>query len=107
MVAFTGLSTDDAGDQWTGVGLAHSGGWELVIVWAFADRSGADAGETDVREALAGASSVGEMVDGDPVDRLQRDGATLWLRAPLVAETTSDWYRLQTVLAPIFLLSGD
>jgi hypothetical protein len=107
VVAFSGLSADDAGDQWTGVGLARSGGWELLIVWVFTDGAEAEAGESDVREALAGASSVGELVEGDPLERIQRDGATLWLRAPLVAETTSDWYRLQSVLDPIFLIPGD
>lgn len=43
---------------------------------------------------------------GDPADRLARDGGTLSLRAPLVSETTSDWYRLQARLDPIFLV-GD
>ena len=32
-------------------------------------------------------------------------GATVRLRAPMTTDTTSAWYRLQTVFDPIFLIS--
>jgi hypothetical protein len=108
VIGFTGLSSDDNGEQWTGVGLARGDDWDLVIAWAFADETQAEAREGDVRDALTDErSSVEELVGDDPVDSLERDGPTLWLRAPLVAEATSAWYRLQAALDPIFAISRD
>jgi hypothetical protein len=43
---------------------------------------------------------VEEMVAGDPIDRLERDRATFWLRSPLTTDTTSSWYRLHSSFDP-------
>jgi hypothetical protein len=103
-LAFSAMSGNDAGDAWSAVGLARGDGWELLAVWTFADETLADEGEDRVREALADGSSVPDMVSGDPLERLERDGTTLSMRAPLTAETTT-WYALQAQLDPIFLVS--
>jgi hypothetical protein len=106
-VAFIALSPDDAGEQWTATALAGDGEpWDLLVVWAFADGAGAEAGVGEVRDALAD-SSVGDLIEGDPADRLERDGTTLRLQAPLASETTSHWYRLQTTFDPIFSVGND
>jgi hypothetical protein len=44
-------------------------------------------------------------VSGDPLERLERDGTTLSVRAPLTAEATT-WYALPAQLDPIFLVSA-
>lgn len=85
-----------------GLGLADGAGdaWDLLVVWRFADD---DAAENGVGRALDAVNEgdVAAMIEGDPEERLHRDGSTVWLRAPL-ADEANRWIRPMTVFDPVF-----
>lgn len=107
-LTFGGMQFSDSADgPWTALGLAdgEGDGFDLVAVWAFAD---ADEIDDSVRAdvvAAIGDGSVGEMIEGDPDELVEVDGATLWLRAPLVGRTQS-WAEPMTLLDPVFTAAG-
>jgi hypothetical protein len=118
IVTFDLISAGDADDgPWVGLGLAAASGgggggdddedgvWDLVGVWAFADPELAASEAGDVTDALA-EGEVGGMVDGDPADLVHRDGPTLWMRAPLVADT-ADWTRPIVLFDPVLTVVAD
>lgn len=71
---------------WFASGTAQGEGPEMLLVWAFPSEDGAVAGEPEARRVLGGESAVGDFIEGDPAELLQRDGSTLMLRAPLRAD---------------------
>jgi hypothetical protein len=77
---------------WAGTGLARGSGWDLVVVWAYADDTAAADGEESIRAALDDDSSIPEMVTGDAAGALARDGTTVRLRAPL-RDAPNTWGR--------------
>lgn len=106
-VSFSATSAgDDSSEGWTGVGLARGDGWEMLAVWSLPDGEAADAAETDIRAALADDSHLGELIDGDPADLLERDGATLWLRGPLSGEPRT-WLDPFRYLDPALMVFSD
>lgn len=46
------------------------------------------------------------MIEGDPADLVQSDGATFWLRAPMKVDT-HEWVEPQRVFDPVFTAVGD
>jgi hypothetical protein len=111
IVTFDLISAGDAADgPWVGLGLAAAdaggeGDWDLVGVWAFADPERAVAEEGDVADAIA-EGDVGGMVDGDPADLVHLDGRTLWMRAPLVADT-AEWSQPIVLFDPVLTVVAD
>jgi hypothetical protein len=121
IVTFDLISAGDVADgPWVGLGLAAADGgdgggeggggegegdWDLVGVWAFADPERAVAEAGDVTDAIA-EGGVGGMVDGDPADLVHRDGRTLWMRAPLVADT-AEWTQPITLFDPVLTVVAD
>jgi hypothetical protein len=108
-LTFLGLQAgDDADDPWVGIGLADGDGgdFDLVLVWAYGDAD--DIGDSDRADIVAavGDGSVDEMIDGEPDDLVQEDGATFWMRAPLTVETNR-WVQPQRVFDPVFTAVGD
>jgi len=101
------LGDDDAAAEaaWVGMGLAHGDDWELLGVWSFADGDRAEAQRDAVVDAI-GDGAIDDMVDGDPDDLVQRDGATLWLRAPLTGDI-GDWTRPIVVFDPAITIGSD
>lgn len=99
------LGDDDADAAWVGMGLAHGDGWELLGVWSFADGDRARAQRDAVVDAI-GQGAIDDMVDGDPDDLVQQDGATLWLRAPLTGDV-ADWTRPIVVFDPAITIGTD
>jgi hypothetical protein len=106
VISFDLLSLgDDADAAWVGMGLSHGDDWELLGVWSFADGDRAEAQRDAVVDAV-GHGAIDDMVDGDPDDLVQQDGATLWLRAPLTGEVT-DWTRPIVVFDPAITIGID
>lgn len=99
------LGDDDAEGAWVGMGLAHGDDWELLGVWSFADGDRAGAQRDAVVDAI-GQGAIDDMVDGDPDDLVQQDGATLWLRAPLTGDV-ADWTRPIAVFDPAITIGTD
>ena len=55
-----------------------------------------------VAEVLGDESRIGDLISGDPAELLEREGPTLWLRAPLTGETYT-WRTLRTSFDPAML----
>jgi hypothetical protein len=107
-VTFTGVSSgDQADDHWTALGLAggDGDGWELILVWGFADADRAAAGRAGAIDAIERGDVAG-MIEGDAADLLHQDGPTLWLRAPIVGDTGS-WAAPMEVFDPVFTAFAD
>lgn len=102
-IGFRAMSLVGSGDKWapwSAVALTRRDGWELVMVWAFADAQTATENGQAVLEALADKNSaVADLIEGNPGDRLERDGATIALQAPLAGEAV-DWHEPFTNFDP-------
>jgi hypothetical protein len=105
-VSFSATSADDPSGPWSGVALARGDDWEMLVMWTFPDTDAAGAAESDVRGVLGDDSVLGELIEGDPADLLERDGTTLWLRAPLAAEPRR-WLDPLRHLDPAVLVLSD
>jgi hypothetical protein len=105
-VTFSGLVAGEVeGDEvWIGLGLARGDGWELVVVWGFAEPDQAAAGRDRALDALE-EGVVPEMIDGDPADLLQQEGPSLALRAPLDGDAAA-WVRPLQVFDPMLTAFG-
>ena len=106
-VSFSGTTTgDDPSGPWSGVALARGDDWEMLVVWSLPDAGAAGDAQAAVHAALADDSNLGDVIEGDPADLLERDGATLWLRAPLAGEPGS-WTDPLRDLDPALLVFSD
>jgi hypothetical protein len=89
-VSFSAMTASgDPSDPWAAVGLARGSDWDLIAAWGFANVGEAEAGEARVVEALRDTSNLAGIVDGDPSEMVERDGAALWLRAPFAGDPTN------------------
>lgn len=100
VISFDAIAVADGRSPLVASGLArHDDRWELVVVWSFADVEEAEAAEARVTEVLAGDDSgiIPILVDGDPVEALERDGNVIGLRAPLT-DQSQPWSWNQPIL---------
>lgn len=104
LVAFS-LVGRDGPDEWIGLGLLHSGTWDLAVSWSFADASSAERAEPAVREVLESESRVPDLVIGDLSRSLTREGPTLSVRGQLLREP-STWTQPLQQFDPIFVELG-